>query len=67
MFSVIVRGTALGKNDEDLEAATRFDDGPDGGDKDEKFEIGGNLDQSDDMDDFLQGGGGQKEQANDQD
>lgn len=64
LFSVIVRGTAIGKNDEDLEAATRFDGGPDGGGGgDEQFEIGGNLDVSDDYDDFLNGGGGNKDQG----
>jgi hypothetical protein len=60
---MIVRGTK--KNEEDLEAATKFEDGPEGGGGDEKFEIGGNLDLSEDHEDFLHGGGGAAEQAGD--
>ena len=54
---MIVRDVG-GKNNDDLEAATKLDGGgaDDGGD--EQFEIGGNLDQSDDYEDFLNGGGG---------
>ena len=66
LFGMIVRGTGGGKNEEDLEAATKFNDGPaGGGGGDDKFEIGGNLDLSEDHEDFLHGGGGAAEQAGD--
>ena len=63
-----MRGTnAGGKKDDDLEAATRMNDGPKGDKGDEKFEIGGDLNLSSDHEDFLNGGGGGDDKANDQD
>jgi hypothetical protein len=65
---MITRGTGpAGKKEEDLEAATRVNEGPQGEAGEEKFEIGGNLDDSDDNEDFLHGGGGKDNEANDQD
>lgn len=68
LFTVIMRGTAgAGKKEEDLEAATRVNEGPQGEAGEEKFEIGGGPELSDDNEDFLNGGGGGDNAANDQD